>query len=198
MKVLVLAPHTDDGEIGCGGSMARHIESGDAVYYVAFTALESDQLRDEVARATEALGMPRTNLIVWDYPVRRFSEKRQDILDDILSIKTAVEPDIVYMPCLHDVHQDHQTVAHEALRGLRNTTMLGYEMPRNNLTFNAQAFVTLSEKHVELKVESIQCYESQKNRTYTTPEFVRAQCHMRGVQIDQPYAEAFEVIRWVR
>jgi len=55
-RILVLAPHTDDGEFGCGGSIARFIEEKKEVFYVAFSAVEElvppnfprDILRKEV------------------------------------------------------------------------------------------------------------------------------------------------------
>ena len=69
-NVLVLAPHTDDGEFGCGGTMARLIENGVKVTYAAFsTAAKSvppefprDVLKHEVRAATGILGIPEADL----------------------------------------------------------------------------------------------------------------------------------------
>ncbi|HET6493785.1 MAG TPA: PIG-L family deacetylase, partial [Thermoleophilia bacterium] len=74
-NVLVLAPHTDDGEFGCGGTMARLIENGVRVTYAAFsTAAKSvpdgfpkDVLKHEVRAATRVLGIPETDLKVYDF-----------------------------------------------------------------------------------------------------------------------------------
>ena len=74
-NVLVLAPHTDDGELGAGGTIAKLIESGSKVTYAAFsTAAESvpeglpkDILKTEVASATKALGISSDNLVIFDY-----------------------------------------------------------------------------------------------------------------------------------
>ena len=84
-NVLILAPHTDDGELGCGGMIAKMIEKGASVYYAAFsTAAESvpegfpkDILKTEVKNATAKLGIPPENLFIYDYQVRRLNYSRQ-------------------------------------------------------------------------------------------------------------------------
>ncbi|HQH22295.1 MAG TPA: PIG-L family deacetylase, partial [Thermoleophilia bacterium] len=91
-NVLVLAPHTDDGEFGCGGTMARLIENGVRVTYAAFsTAAKSvpegfpkDVLKHEVRAATRVLGIPEECLRVYDFEVRTFPTVRQDILEEMI------------------------------------------------------------------------------------------------------------------
>src|SRR5262245_57434092 len=88
-RALVLAPHTDDGEFGCGGTTARLLEAGSEVRYVAFSiatrslpeGFPPDTLAQEVRAATAALGLPEENLTVHDFDVRTFPERRQDILE---------------------------------------------------------------------------------------------------------------------
>ncbi len=53
------------------------------------------------------------------------------------------------MPSLHDIHQDHATIAQEGLRAFKNSTILGYELIWNNLTFNTTSFVKLEKNHIE-------------------------------------------------
>ena len=93
-RALILAPHTDDGEFGCGGSIARFLEDGTEVFYVAFSICEEsvpegfkkDALADEVRQATSTLGIPPKNLIIRSYPVRRFPDHRQEVLEDLVRI----------------------------------------------------------------------------------------------------------------
>ena len=88
-KALVLAPHTDDGEFGCGGTMARLVEAGCDIRYVAFSiatrslppGFPPDTLAREVREATTELGVPAGNLTVHDFDVRTFPDHRQAILD---------------------------------------------------------------------------------------------------------------------
>src|SRR5581483_6380515 len=113
-RALVLAPHTDDGEFGCGATMARLVEQGADVRYVAFSiatrslpeGFAPDTLAREVREATAELGIPAANLTVHDFDVRTFPEHRQEILELLIQLWNEWEPDCVFQPSLHDVHQD--------------------------------------------------------------------------------------------
>lgn len=204
-RVLVLAPHTDDGELGCGGTIARYCREGREVYYVAFSictrslpeGLAPDTLAKEVAAATKVLGIPSENLILYDYDVRRFKEFRQEILEEMVKIGRQLKPDLVFVPSPTDIHQDHQVISEEGLRAFKNTTVLGYEMPWNNLSFNTRSFSILSDEDVTTKVEALKAYKSQAHRSYINENFIRSLATTRGVQIGTTWAEAFEVIRFI-
>lgn len=203
-RILVLAPHTDDGEFGCGGSIARFIEEKKEVFYVAFSAAEKsvpsgfpkDILRREAKKATAKLGMKKDKLEVLKYEVREFPDFRQQILDDMIKLNKKIKPDVVFLPSTKDTHQDHQVITEEGFRAFKRTTMLGYEIPWNNLTFDTNAFIFLNKKHMDKKMKSLKCYLSQLGRTYATEEFIRSLAITRGAQMGTKYAEAFEVIRW--
>ncbi|MBU1355211.1 MAG: PIG-L family deacetylase [Candidatus Edwardsbacteria bacterium] len=204
-KVLVLAPHTDDGEFGCGGFMTRLVEQGAEVCYAAFSSAEKslpfgvhpDTLKNELNDALDSLGITVKNRFVYDYSVRDFPEHRQELLEDMVALKEKIGPNLVLMPCFNDTHQDHLTIAQEGFRAFKDRTILGYEIPWNNKTFNTESFVLLDEKHIQAKVKALKCYKSQLDRFYATEEFIRALAKTRGTQIGTAFAEAFEVIRWV-
>ena len=204
-RILVLAPHTDDGEFGCGGTIAKFVSEGHDVFYVAFSAAEksvspefpSDILRKEVVEATAILGIPPENLEVLDFEVRDFPAFRQDILETMVRLQRDLDPDMVFLPSTADTHQDHQTVSTEGFRAFKKTTILGYELPWNNLVFTTNAFVLLNKEHVESKVEALLRYKSQAERSYATGEYVENLANVRGTQIGSRYAEVFEVIRWI-
>ncbi|WP_297906195.1 PIG-L family deacetylase [uncultured Parabacteroides sp.] len=202
-NILVLAPHTDDGELGLGGTVSRLIEDGKKVTYVAFsTAQQSvpegfpkDILKTEVKQATQTLGIVPENLIIYNYEVRKLGYARQEILEELIRLKKASDFDLVFIPSLHDIHQDHTTIAQEGLRAFKNTNILGYELIWNNLTFNTQCFVKLEKRHIDTKIESLKAYKSQGARDYLSEDFIYSLARARGVQAGCTYAEAFEVIR---
>ena len=202
--VYVLAPHTDDGELGAGGTISKLIDGGADVYYFAFSTAETsvpegfqkDVLKTEVINATAKLGIKKENVIIYDYEVRKLSYARQEILEDLIRHRSDLKPDLVLMPSLNDIHQDHSTIAQEGLRALKNTTILGYELIWNNLTFNTTSFVKLDKKYIQAKSDALKEYKSQGNRDYMSEEFIFALAKTRGVQIGCKYAESFEVIRW--
>ncbi len=203
--ILVLAPHTDDGELGCGASIHKFSSEGAEVFYVAFSIctrslpeyLHPMTLAEEVKKATEILGVKKENLILYDYDVRHFPAIRQTILEEMVALEKQIKPDLVLMPCSTDIHQDHQTIYAEGLRAFKRTTILGYELPWNNLSFTTNTFVTLTENNVQQKIKALNEYESQKTRSYLNADFIRSLAKTRGVQIAADYAEAFELIRWI-
>jgi N-acetylglucosamine malate deacetylase 1 len=204
-NILILAPHTDDGEFGCGASIAMFVEKGDNVYYVAFSTAEESVpepfprniLKTEVKEATSRLGIVSENLIIYNFKVRELEYHRQEVLDNMVKLKKDISPDKVFVPSTADLHQDHSTVSKEGIRAFKNTTILGYEIPWNNIEFKAEAFVILSEEHLKIKIDALDAYNSQKGKNYAEGEFIRSLARTRGVQIGSEYAEAFEVIRWV-
>jgi LmbE family N-acetylglucosaminyl deacetylase len=203
-KIMILAPHTDDGEFGCGGTISKMINENE-VYYVAFSACQqsveppfhSDALVKEVKAATHVLGIKKENLILLDYDVRTFNYRRQDILEDILKIKKQVAPDIVFMPSIHDIHQDHFTITNEGIRAFKFSSVLCYELPWNNFTFNTSWFIKLNDEHLEIKCKALAEYKSQAHRPYANQDFITSLAKVRGIQSGHKYAEAFEVVRWI-
>jgi LmbE family N-acetylglucosaminyl deacetylase len=204
-RVLVLAPHTDDGEFGCGGTMARLVDAGAEVRYVAFSiatkslpeGFPPDTLAREVREATTALGIPETHLTVHDFEVRTFPERRQDILELLIELWEDWRPQVVFQPSVHDIHQDHQVVAAEGLRAFKRTTILGYEIPWNNFNFAYQAYIALERAHVERKAGALAKYASQQHRKYADPEYIWNVARTHGINVGREYAEVFAVYRVV-
>ena len=204
-RALVLAPHTDDGEFGCGGTMARLVEAGCDVQYVAFSiatrslpeGFAPDTLAREVREATAELGIPEANLTVHDFDVRTFPSRRQEILELLVALWDDWRPDVVFQPSHHDVHQDHQTIAQEGLRAFKRTTVLGYEIPWNNFDFSYGAYLALERRHVERKVAAVRCYASQQHRRYADEEYIWNLARVHGTNVNREFAEVFQVYRLV-
>lgn len=203
--ILILAPHTDDGELGCGGSIAKFVKEGNDVYYVAFSLcktslpshLPENTLEVEVKAATKILGIKSDNLILFDFQVRKFKELRQEILEQMVLLRTKLQPDLVFLPCSSDIHQDHQAIFEEGVRAFKQTSILGYEMPWNNLSIETSSFIILNEEDINQKIDALEAYKSQKHRNYLNENFIRSLATTRGVQIGTKYAETFEIIRWI-
>jgi LmbE family N-acetylglucosaminyl deacetylase len=203
--VLVLAPHTDDAELGCGASIARFVEEGSDVFIAAFSSAEEslpvgapkDLLKQEFYKAIPLLGVQKENTAVYDYQVRRLSYFRQEVLEEMVKLKKQIQPDMVLLPSGQDVHQDHQVIHMEGLRAFKDNTILGYELPWNHVTFSTQAFIVVEEHHLNKKYLALNEYKSQMEleRPYFTRDFLFGLARVRGTQIKEKYAEAFEVIR---
>ena len=202
-KILVLAPHADDGELGCGGSIAKFRAEGKEVFYAAFclcsrslpSDLPANTLELECKKATSILGIPSTNLILFNYEVRELPASRQKILEELLQLNKHVNPDMVLLPAASDIHQDHQVIHQEGMRAFKNTTLAGYELPWNNYSFHNSFFIRLTETQIEKKVNSLKEYRSQAKRNYMQEDFIRSLAKVRGVQCNSEYAEAFEIYK---
>ncbi|MGH2553513.1 MAG: PIG-L deacetylase family protein, partial [Chitinophagaceae bacterium] len=129
-KILILSPHTDDGELGCGGSIAKFCAEEKEVYYAAFclcskslpAELPPDTLEKECKKATAILGIKSSNLILFNYDVRELPAARQKILDELLQLNKQINPDLVFIPAASDIHQDHQVIHQEGMRAFKHTT----------------------------------------------------------------------------
>jgi LmbE family N-acetylglucosaminyl deacetylase len=201
-RALVLAAHTDD-EFGCAGTLARLVEAGAEVNYVALSRCEEsvpagfpmDVLETECRSCLSRLGIGSKNIHVESFRVRHFPAHRQEILEYFVSLRKRLEPNLVFVPASFDTHQDHRTVYEEGFRAFKFSSILGYELPQNLISFSNSAFIALEERHLSLKVEALDLYKSQSFRAYATESFIRSLAHVRGVQSGGQFAEAFELVR---
>jgi LmbE family N-acetylglucosaminyl deacetylase len=204
-RILVLAPHTDDGELGCGGSIARFCALDKKVFYAAFCLcskslsgdLPANTLELECKTATSILGISSSQLILFNYEVRELPQSRQKILEELLKLNKDIKPEMVLLPAASDIHQDHQVIHQEGMRAFKNTTFAGYELPWNNYRIHTNFFVRISGSELNKKIESLKAYKSQAHRNYMKEDFIRSLAKVRGVQADSEFAEAFEVYRWM-
>lgn len=204
-RILVLGPHTDDGEWGAGASICKWIEQGHLVWYAAFSAAEesvrdgfaTDVLRAEIPVAIQALGMQASNLKVFQHRVRYFPRDRQDILEEMIRLRGEIKPCTVLVPSSFDTHQDHEVISQEGFRAFKRSTILGYEIPWNNRRIDLTFFHGVSEAHIRAKVAAIAAYKSQVFRAPNFEDLIRSLAIQRGSQAGLSFAEAFEVIRWV-
>lgn len=202
-SILVLAPHTDDGELGCGASISRFIEAGHRVVYVAFSLCNDSlpkgfapgTLEAEIKEAASILGIRQENLILFDHPVRKFNEQRQAILEELIGLQQQYTPSKVFIPSSTDIHQDHQVIHEEALRAFKHCSIFGYEMSWNNYQFSGNCFIKIDAHHLDKKISALSAYTSQQHRSYMQPDFIRSLATVRGVQAGSTLAECFEAMR---
>lgn len=208
MRILILSPHTDDAELGCGGSIVRFIEEKNELYWVVFSTAEEslpkglpvDTLKKEFIDVVKNLGLTEDNYNICNFKVRYLHEKRQDILEQLIKIRTSFKPELVIGPSINDYHQDHQVVANEMIRAFKTvSSIISYELPWNHVTFNSELFIKLEEKHISAKCSLLSNYKSQisNNRPYFAREFIYGLAATRGVQCNSKYSESFEVVKWM-
>ncbi len=189
-RILVLSPHPDDAELGCGGTLVRYAQTAD----IRVVVLSMPDLHPEALEAHSRIGK-RVTTGLYDFPGRELQDHRQAILQTILEEKERFHPDLVLLPSGQDMHQDHQVVHAEGLRACKHVSMLGYELPWNHLTFSSTAVIQFDETAMDTKLDALDAYESQRQRPYFQPGYMRSLATVRGGMIGAAYAEAFEVVR---
>jgi N-acetylglucosamine malate deacetylase 1 len=208
-RILILAPHTDDAELGCGGLISRFIDEGKSIMWVVFSTAEEslpkefppDTLVKEFKNVAAYFGLGEANYKILNFKVRKLQEKRQEVLEELVNIRKSFKPDLVIGPSLNDFHQDHSVVANEMIRAFKtSSSIICYELPWNHVRFDTQFFAKLSDKNIEDKINVLKFYKSQifVNKKYFSADFVKGLAITRATQINEKYAEAFEVIRWIQ
>jgi len=210
LRILILSTHTDDGIITTGGTISRILEEGGDIFYVGLSIAEEsvpegfpkDAVAKECQLSTKVLGIDPKKIYIERFPVRRFPEYRQKILDTIINFRDKIRPNMAFIPATTDIHQDHEVMNRESIRALsRYCSIYGYDFPWNSLNEGKlNLFYQLEERHIRKKVEALSCFKSQiaKKAGYLTEEYVRSLAIERGNRIGTRYAEAFEVIRDIR
>lgn len=203
MKIIVFAPHTDDIELGCGATLSRYIKEGAEVKYISFSICEewvpkefpADILFTEATNAAKSLGVKEENIHIYRFRATELWKIRDKIFDIMFAINKSFVPDMVFCHSKKDLHQDHSCVAIECERVFKSSTILGYEMPWNNIEFKSNCHIKISKIDIENKIKALNFYESQKHKNYVDEDFIWSLAKVRGVQIKEKYAESFEVIR---
>jgi LmbE family N-acetylglucosaminyl deacetylase len=197
--ILALAPHPDDLEIGCGGTLTQHAQRGDEVHiYVATSGEQGGDAavrKQEQETAAKILGVKQVH---WgSFIDTKLSESSLALMKDLEGVIDAINPDTVYINHINDTHQDHRAlaqVAHSATRYIPN--VLAYETP-STIGFEPTCYMDTSDT-LARKLEALEAHASQVERTHVRlniTEIALATSHFRGVQGKMSCAEAFMPIR---
>lgn len=207
MNVLAIGAHFDDIELGCGGTLAKHVFNGDKVYAFVVTksgytnpdgiVIRSNEVAQiEGQRAMDILGV---SLIQGDFETLHV-QFNDDLNTKILKIVEDKKIDLVYTHWLGDIHHDHQVVAKSSLHSCRHVKRL--LMYRSNwyhstIYFNQNFYSDIS-NYLQQKFDSIGAHESELERTGKKwISFFQNEAENAGQRIGVKYAEVFEVVKWI-
>jgi LmbE family N-acetylglucosaminyl deacetylase len=198
-SILVIGAHPDDIELGCGGTIARHVAVGDPVAMLVVTHGEvgpGDVLQRvaEQERAAEVLGV---NTLLWGsgIPDCRVSLYELDLVHLIEAAIRRVGATIVYTHSRNDSHQDHRAVALCTMGAARWVpTVMSYESP-SSLQFSPTTFVDISDS-IDKKINALMCHSSQVQASeMVSASRVRSSAEHYGHCCRRQYAEGFEPVR---
>ncbi len=198
-KVLAIAPHVDDVELGAGATI-HQLGKHNEVYYIGLSCPpldKQDVFMSEFRTSARILGLDPARIILRNFDPRNLFDARGEILQLLYDLNKEIKPDLVLIPNSQDIHQSHEVVFAEARRAFKYTTILGYELPWNNMNFSMDVFITLGQEDVDAKIAAINAFETQKSRIFFSNDIVGDLARVRGKQIGNEYAECFEVIRMI-
>ena len=197
LRILCLGAHSDDIEIGCGGTLLRLLAERPGCE-VTWVVLSATPTREAEARssATEFLrGCGTSRLTIKDFRESFFPYEGVAIKEFFETLKRSVEPDVIFSHRTGDRHQDHRTVAEFTWNTFRNHLILEYEIPKYEGDLgHPNLFVPLSKRVAQRKVEIlVESFRSQSTRTWFRPETFLGLMSVRGVESNAPegLAEAF-------
>jgi len=207
MNILAIGAHFDDIELGCSGSLARHVAKGDKVWaYIAtvsgFKGLNNETVRsNEVALAEGRLAMEALGV---ELICGKFNTLEVEFVDrlnvEILRIIEEKKIEMVYIHWVGDIHHDHQAVARASLHSCRHVPrMLMYRSNwyHSNLDFKGSFYIDITE-HWPKKKQSILAHKSELERTrYKWLDFFKNEAENAGQKIGVKYAEVFEMVKWI-
>lgn len=194
-RVLCLGAHSDDIEIGAGGTLLRlaAMQPELSVHWVVFSA--PGKRKQEAEQSAEAFlaGVKNKRIEIGDFRESYFPSEWPVIKDLFEGIRKNFEPDLIFTHFREDRHQDHRVLSDLAWNTFRNHLILEYEIPKYDGDLGQpNAYVALDPAIVERKIQYLMKYfESQKARHWFTADLFNSLLRIRGIECGQTFAEAF-------
>lgn len=197
LTILCLGAHSDDIEIGCGGTILRLIRDYPdcRIHWVVFSA--TGVRGEEARRAAEAfVGRQRINTL----QLREFRDgflpyRGEEVKQAFEELKQTVSPDLIFTHNSQDAHQDHRMVSELTWNTYRNHLILEYEIPKYDGDLGRPSlFVPLPSDLCSEKIRFLmECFESQRLKHWFDESTFMALMRLRGMECNSPtrFAEAF-------
>lgn len=196
-NVLCIGAHSDDIEIGCGGTILKLASETKElnVRWVVFSG--QGRRAAEARRSANAFlaGVRRKNVVLKRFRMSFFPYDGARIKAYFEQLKSSFEPELVFTHYARDMHQDHRTLSELTWNTFRNHLILEYEIPKYDGDLgNPNFFVWLSEQISRKKTEYVcKFFQTQANKHWFSTDLFLAMMRLRGIECASPtrYAEAF-------
>jgi len=198
LTVLCLGAHSDDIEIGCGGTVLQLKQQPREVifHWIVFSAtgIRGEEARTSAERFTSG---SKLSLVLKEFKDGFLPYSAAQIKQFFEELKSEVNPDLIFTHWSGDAHQDHRLLNELTWNTFRNHLILEYEIPKYDGDMGRpSAFVPLAEKAFRSKVEILcDAFKSQNSKPWFAPETFLGLMRLRGMESNAPtgYAEAFYV-----
>lgn len=203
LRILCLGAHSDDVEIGCGGTILRLLAEhpGSQVHWVVFAAPgpREHEARGSAAEFLRQAGSSQVDVL--QHRESYFPSVASDIKDDFERLKAQVKPDLIFSHRLRDRHQDHRVIAELTWNTFRNHLIAQFEIAKfeGDLT-TPNGYVPLPRSVADRKVQLLlEHFVSQHGRAWFTGDTFHGLMSLRAVECNAPEgrAEAFHFDKFV-
>jgi LmbE family N-acetylglucosaminyl deacetylase len=197
LKILCLGAHSDDIEIGCGGTILRFLEEykESSVSWIVFAA-NAERRAEAESSASLFLGKAaRQDILIKDFRESYFPYSGDIIKDFFEVLRQKIGPDIIFTHYRHDLHQDHRLVSELTWNTFRDHHILEYEIMKYDGDIGTpNCFVQLDQHTCRKKISHIlKSFKSQSGHHWFSEDAFLSLLRLRGIECNAPekYAEAF-------
>jgi LmbE family N-acetylglucosaminyl deacetylase len=196
-RILCLGAHSDDIEIGCGGTLLellrlhRHLE----FHWVVFT---SGAEREREARRSADLflkGAAKKTVTVLDFRNGFFPFVGAEIKEYFERLKSETSPDLIFTHTRNDLHQDHRVINQLTWNTWRNHMILEYEIPKYDGDLGTpNLYVPFDRRICERKIKYLMaCFGTQRDKHWFTHDTFAGLMRIRGIEVSSAgkFAEGF-------
>jgi LmbE family N-acetylglucosaminyl deacetylase len=195
LRVLLLGAHSDDIEIGAGGTVLKMIQEGliGHAHWVVFTSnpVRKQEAEESAGRFLEGAGSSRVE--VHSYRDGFLPFHAAEIKEQFELLKQQVNPDLIFTHYRHDRHQDHRLISDLTWNTWRNHMVLEYEIPKYDGDLGTpNSYVALDREILDQKIKLIETsFVSQSSKHWFDADTFMALPRLRGMECASPFAEAF-------
>lgn len=197
LRILCLGAHSDDIEIGAGGTILQLIGSGVRVDVTWCVLSGGPRRATEAERSASAFleGAAAARVRLGAFSDSHFPSEARELKEWLLEVRAAAAPDLVFTHAASDAHQDHREVSRLTWNVFRDALILEYEIPKwDGDLGQPNAYAAISEDVLERKIELLTtCFETQAEKDWFDPDTFRGLARLRGAECRAPerFAEAF-------
>lgn len=197
LRILCLGAHSDDLEIGCGGSILELIGRYPDLHvtWIVFSALGSRASEARASAEAYLAGANCKTIVLKEFKDSFFPYHGAEIKDFFNQLKAEPAPDLIFTHYRYDLHQDHRLICELTWNTFRNHLILEYEIPKYDGDMGApNLFISLDEAICQKKIDLLlEHFQTQSNRHWFSEDTFFALMRLRGMEAPNPgkFAEAF-------
>ncbi len=194
-SLLCLGAHSDDLEIGCGGTILRLIDEhpGLHVHWVVFSGDDRRQQEARTSAGRFLQQVTQTEIEIHQFRDGFLPYVGGEVKEKFELLKKKISPDLILTHYREDLHQDHRLVNELTWNTFRDHLIWEYEVPKYDGDLGRpNLFVPLDDTMVSAKLQILNdCFGSQRSKRWFTDETFLGLLRLRGIECGSRYAEAF-------